>query len=722
MLGRYFIMGRARRHLVRARASSSQTIKKRCFLNYCVVKTVFCLSLIIHAQNSFALGVGAAEADSFIGQRLSVNIPLFNVSKPNSLEINLVAEQFGGDDQSIVQAWLDRSNSQLAIKLSSVESVNEPYLNFTLNLVDDNVEFKKEFTVLLNLPAVLESTGSSESLLQTSALGENDNAQLREPTIISGREVFSSASLMGPYDTAVAGQIPKRFGAVIDGQSLWRVARRINGAMGVTRSQMMWALYQANPGAFSSDSIESLRAGSYLTIPSEDLVKQLSDSQAKASLQALGRSNAVNIKVLDSDTSKQKVVTSKFASAGYEVTQKSISTESLASPVEASNKTLEAPFQVTSINEAGHGASAETQSQSIIASLTETVGNMSQQLERKDKKIEFLEEQVEELKSFIRDDSLVALSADNPVQNVPLNNAINAGGTSLLKAQEPVGKVEAQHRLMSILPWALLGLFFIVGLLYAARERLYFLAQTLNLFDKRAAMEFSVAETQLESVSKATEEISTIRCRTSSISDDLSFDQDDLFDEGSISVHNNSTDTDGFEEEASLSFDGAYEGKEAGVVEISDFSIPNIESSNTIAVEATLPKMKADGRIRIVKNGLPDGALDNYYDEGEISKTIEFLAGEISSREGDGDMAFEQRFDRLLVEKDYDFARELLDFARYNEINDERYHFERLRMLGNIGDEDEFYEYYYSIEEKIAGFRQQIQTQISQLVVEIAQS
>jgi len=110
-----------------------------------------------------------------------------------------------------------------------------------------------------------------------------------------------------------------------------------------------------------------------------------------------------------------------------------------------------------------------------------------------------------------------------------------------------------------------------------------------------------------------------------------------------------------------------------------------------------------------------DLADDGSYEENEI---LDFETKEMS--EDLEDLSFDERFERLLAEKDFDFARELLDFARHNEINDERYHCERLRLLEKMKDEDGFYEYYYEIESKIPTFPQNLQTQISQLVVQLA--
>jgi len=107
---------------------------------------------------------------------------------------------------------------------------------------------------------------------------------------------------------------------------------------------------------------------------------------------------------------------------------------------------------------------------------------------------------------------------------------------------------------------------------------------------------------------------------------------------------------------------------------------------------------------------------DGSYEANEVLDLEEALA-----EDDEEDLTFDERFSNLLAEKDFNFARELLDFARYNEINDDRYHCERLRLLKSMDDEDGFYEYYYEIESKIPSFPPKLQTEISQFVVQLAQ-
>jgi len=352
--------------------------------------------------NAYALGVGAAETDSFIGEQLSVSIPLFNVVDPNSLSINFESSQFDGDGQAKVNATLDRSNSQLSIKISSDTVVNEPYINFTLDLIDNNTEFSKEFTVLMDLRA-----GNSISSAAVPSIDDIVNTSVSDvdnSTYVVPQAVPIVGSVMGPYDIAEAGRIAEKFGAVLDGQSLWRVARRINEAMGVSRSQMMWSLYQANPSAFSGRSVSSLKAGSFLTIPDVSVVQSVSHDQAKANLAALRSGNQ------DSAPQSDLSVAQDNVGAADEFSFDEADQESVA----AAEQTDSSSFQVTGVGQATADAdgSLDKQSQEIISSLSETIGSLSQQLSRRDQKIEFLENQIVELKSFI-DSGVVAGASDS---------------------------------------------------------------------------------------------------------------------------------------------------------------------------------------------------------------------------------------------------------------------------------------------------------------------
>jgi len=621
---------------------------------------------LIFSSSAAALGIGAAETTSYIGEPLSVRIPLFNVSKPDSLNIKVDSEQFDGLGQPQVNATLDRSNSQLVIRLSSNDIINEPYISFTLDLVDSDGEFTKEFIVLMDLPKTQASAAVAPraSLNTEFQSGSDARSAADEPHL--GESVTYSSELMGPYDTAKVGQIPKKFGAVLNGQSLWRVARRINRAMGVTKSQMIWALYVANPNAFSSKSITSLKAGVFLDIPNQSAVQSISDEQAQANLRAL-RANF----------------------------NRSKADQAIPSLAVGDNESQEGDY---------------AQSQKIISTLTETINSMSQQLERKDQKIEFLESQVNELSNFIAKEGVgenstegvgenlavvaeTSLDAIESVQGIDEVQVITGADelaltekgrgdtTKELSATAAVND-QAQNKKItmftSVWQWLLLGLVLIGVLIFLIRDRVFSLVRSLNLFGSNEHVDL----------------------RSEMLKEDTELDLDSIDD---------------------FNLDD-----KASIVSKSEISDVESELHNHDDVTESVSDMSI---LRAVEESLADPetlSTMSYLDIADDEDAEELLDFEIEKLEtelkstNDADLSFDERFEQLLSDKDFNFARELLDFARYNEIDDDRYHCERLRIYEKMKDEDAFYEYYYEIESKIPTFSQSLQTQISQLVVQLA--
>jgi len=671
-----------------------------------VHQTVLGLLLFVFAlaysASSSALGVGAAQSDSYIGQPLSVRIPLFNVAEPNSLSITFESTQFDGEGQAKVSAVLDRSNSQLSILVSSDAVINEPYVGFTLDIVDGSSEFSKDFVVLMDLPAKgLEQIGRASvpnSAAQTNSARNSLESNTSNVTPQSS-DSFQINRILGPYETAEAGRIPEKFGAVLDGQSIWRVARRINEAMGVSKSQMIWALYQANPSAFSSKSVTSLKAGVFLTIPPQSTVAAVSDAQAQANLRALrndfeSSANTASQPSVDSAQASDALLADD-ASSEFDLsvdTQNDAPAAAEDAPADSGGQSAAEPFQVSGIDSAGQqdGVAIDSQSQAIIASLTETVSSMSQQLDRKDKKIQFLESQVKELSSFIASENPTGTGTDEApkvVLDAAVQDSIATTNEVIeLSSSELNSPQESNSVLISVLKWGLLGLFGISVLAYMFRTRLLAIGRSLNLFGSNEHVEL----------------------RTVAIESDgpIEFDSVDDID---------------------LDTELAYEEVSSAISQKSSIEIG--EAAEPIERPTERPIERHRDIPSVVKESLGSsdalssmpylGMAEDEEDQAALEFEIETPEQDLDKVEND-EVSFDERFEQLLTDKDFDFALELLDFARYNEINDDRYHCERLRLCEKMKDEDAFYEYYYEIESKISSFPQNLQTQISQLVVQLA--
>ena len=70
-----------------------------------------------------------------------------------------------------------------------------------------------------------------------------------------------------------------RHGPVQASETLYRIALKYRQP-GVTVSQMMMSIFEANPDAFHKGNINRLKLGSTLTIPDPDSVSSLDRSQA----------------------------------------------------------------------------------------------------------------------------------------------------------------------------------------------------------------------------------------------------------------------------------------------------------------------------------------------------------------------------------------------------------------------------------------------------------
>jgi len=793
-------------------------------------------------NNAYALGLGTPNADSFIGERLVVRIPLLNVQNSDQLVVSL-GPNVSASSTTVLSVSVDRSSAQPSVLIRSVSLMTEPYINFTLNLTDGQSSFVKEFTVLLNLApgvgnasASLSSSGSA-NIDRSQRLGSNQI--LTEPidnsfnNSINNRDRAgnfngsrATGSVLGPFDFAQSNNIPEKFGAVLDGQSLWRVARRINGAMGVSINQMMLGLYKRNPEAFSSESVDSLKAGVFLDIPSFAQVNELSDGEAKLVLDRLS------------------------SGAPSPVAERSAGSESDSLPFQltAIDEIVESSTGVVSSisdqDDQGNSSVNDEKTQEIISSLAKTVGNLTQELIRKDNQIKFLTAKVEALEAYanIDGDTLVginsgsiseelsqladggSLSADGSIEStadgtiestadgsiestadgsLSVESSLAAAGSDFavdesLSADEfslPEGSLpsdgplelpadgslspedvlspedfqaledsvsddgastsnvdsllddienpgaqesvvsdqvetapevsindnvssavkETSSNFLSMLGqwWKWLasgaGLLLLGLLAFIFRDRFAELRRSLNLFGSNDSVEFS------EPIIKGG--LTTYRANDANASqDNYSAMKSRVWEPAkSAADENNASDT---AEDSETPVEPLEFEPYATTEENSELTGDDEDLTVEEATEYAEYESANQGAEEDVEFATTDSDLDT-------EDVIDFVAkpgSEIELIESDQqDLGFAERFESLLKQKDFDFARELLDFARHNEIDEQHYHCERLVLLHAMKDEEGFYDYYYEIESKVTEFDQDIQTKISKLVVELAQ-
>ena len=258
-----------------------------------------------------ALNIGEARSQSYLGQPLSIFVPVTDVGETvdlNKLIIskpteNQLTELNIANGQSELSYKIVSSGGEKGILITSVAPFNEPFINLGVKVDYQGISQLHKLTALIDLqppvgvesaavvgtplvtvvtenenisttpldPAPFDSTNSPLNSTQTTSARTNSN------TANNTGIVTYNSDIMGPYDWAQAGAIPEKFGPVLEGQSLWRVARRINESMNVSIDQMMWALFRANPEAFINNDVSTLQSGSVLSIPTESFVREVTE-------------------------------------------------------------------------------------------------------------------------------------------------------------------------------------------------------------------------------------------------------------------------------------------------------------------------------------------------------------------------------------------------------------------------------------------------------------
>ncbi|TER34338.1 pilus assembly protein FimV [Pseudomonas aeruginosa] len=138
------------------------------------------------------------------------------------------------------------------IHVSSSRPVQEPYLNFLVEVARPNGRIVREFTVLL------DPLGYTPRMLPAARSGIEPQRQSSTPVPAPrSAAVVVDPALLEPGDEYLARP----------NDNLWAISGRLRGAGNADRAQLMEALYQLNPQAFVNADRHRLKAGARLRLP-----------------------------------------------------------------------------------------------------------------------------------------------------------------------------------------------------------------------------------------------------------------------------------------------------------------------------------------------------------------------------------------------------------------------------------------------------------------------
>ena len=230
-------------------------------------------ALALGCSQAMALGLGQIHVKSKLGKPLLAEIPLVAdypgeasdvqarlASQDAFKRANLEFNQVSGELKFAVVG--DGHGGKL-IRITSDDPINEPFLDFLVEMDWPKGRLVREFTVLLDPPTLAPAAPHRSAPV----------ARTPAPAQVS----HSAPSRSGASGRVHDG----RYGPVHAGQTLTSVARDTR-ASDVSLGQMMLALYKENPDAFYKDNINALKRGAVLRVPSKAQAEALSEAAAMA--------------------------------------------------------------------------------------------------------------------------------------------------------------------------------------------------------------------------------------------------------------------------------------------------------------------------------------------------------------------------------------------------------------------------------------------------------
>jgi pilus assembly protein FimV len=250
---------------------------------YAVIATILWFAT---TSRAFALGLGEIEVQSALNDPFQAVITLTSATDDELEELKVsIASQ-----QSFRQADIPRplildsfrfktertSAGKPVIRISTRDSIHEPFLEFLVEVVWLKGRMVRQYTVLIDPPYTMPATPPAPPTPVTRAPAPAVAAPAPAPA------VSTPAAAPVPVQAAPVARTPAtdNYGPIRRNETLWTIAKRLRPDSGISMEQMMLALQRANPDAFINNNINNLKAGAVLAVPDREEILAMSASDA----------------------------------------------------------------------------------------------------------------------------------------------------------------------------------------------------------------------------------------------------------------------------------------------------------------------------------------------------------------------------------------------------------------------------------------------------------
>ena len=256
------------------------------------------VSSILVVSNAHATGFGRITVQSALGQPLRAEIELTAPTKEEmaSLSPKLASmEAFKKAGIEFHPALLslrfmvEPKGAGYVIRVTSTQAINEPFLEFLVEMTSGNGRVMREYTFLLD-PAELSSS-------QAPQISQSSTTKSQNPPVSKFVETKNETKLVPLPKQSTSTKLEKSVEKVAEEKKLDTQEYRVKSGdtlvkiastkmPGVSLDQVLVSIYNANPNAFVGNNMNRLKAGQVISLPSTDSVQQVTKSQAQTVVRA----------------------------------------------------------------------------------------------------------------------------------------------------------------------------------------------------------------------------------------------------------------------------------------------------------------------------------------------------------------------------------------------------------------------------------------------------
>ena len=245
--------------------------------------------LLACSQAAWALGLGEAKVESFLGEPLDVTVAL--ITRPADDLGSVTAGLASAGDYDLIGASRDDISVPLRfsvedldgdahITIRSTELMKNPVVRLILEVNWTSGRMLREYTLFLDPPTIPQPAPAPRVEAESAAAPPlAAEAPLEEPA-----QSPSQPAQTTPRSTVYSEA--HEYGPVKNGENLWTIARDWSRGSGMNLNKVMLAIQRKNPEAFANNNINLLHRGAILRMPDAEEVNSMSTALANSEVTA----------------------------------------------------------------------------------------------------------------------------------------------------------------------------------------------------------------------------------------------------------------------------------------------------------------------------------------------------------------------------------------------------------------------------------------------------